>query len=163
MDLIYLDNSATSFPKPPEVAEAMDRFLGEVGGSPGRSGHRLSQEAARVVFDCRERLAGLFGIPDSKRLAFTLNATEALNIAILGLLVPGDRVVTTSMEHNSVMRPLRELVRSRGIELAVVRSDGNGRVDLEGLGAALKKKTRLLTVNHASNVTGAVALLDGAP
>ncbi len=160
MELIYLDNGATSFPKPPEVAEAMDRFLRQVGGSPGRSGHRLSQEAARVVFDCREGLATLFGIPDSKRLAFTLNATEALNMAILGLLAPGDRVVTTSMEHNSVMRPLRELVRSRGIDLEVVPSDREGRVDLEGLEKALRKKTRLLAVNHASNVTGAVAPLD---
>jgi len=157
--LIYMDNGATSFPKPPAVWEAMGRVLREVGGSPGRSGHRLSQEAARVVFGCRESLAALFGVPDSRRIVFTLNATEALNVAILGLLKRGDRVVTTSMEHNSVMRPLRALVRSRGILLDIVRNDEAGRVDLQRLGEALAAGPRLVVVNHASNVTGAVAPL----
>lgn len=158
-NLVYMDNGATSFPKPPVVWEAMERVLREVGGSPGRSGHRLSQEAARIVFECRESLAALFGVPDSRRIVFTLNATEALNVAFLGLLKRGDRVVTTSMEHNSVMRPLRELVRSRGILLDIVMNDEAGRVDLEGLGKALATGTRLVVVNHASNVTGAVAPL----
>lgn len=158
-NLIYMDNGATSFPKPPAVWEAMERFLREVGGSPGRSGHRLSQEAARIVFNCRESLAALFGVPDSRRIVFTVNATEALNVAILGLLKRGDRVVTTSMEHNSVMRPLRALVRSRGILLDIVKSDGAGRVNLQRLGEALAAGPRLVVVNHASNVTGAVAPL----
>src|SRR5512134_1990934 len=96
--LVYLDNGATSFPKPPAVAAAMSRFLLEVGGSPGRSGHRLSQEAARVVFECREAVATLIGAPDARRIAFTLNATQALNTAIYGLLRAGDRVLTTAME-----------------------------------------------------------------
>ena len=157
--LIYMDNGATSFPKPPGVWEAMELFLREIGGSPGRSGHRLSQEAARVVFDCREQVAALFGVKDSRRVAFTLNATEALNTALLGILGRGDRVVTTSMEHNSVMRPLRDLARSRGILLEVVPSDSAGRPDLQALEGALSVRTRLLVVNHASNVTGAVAPL----
>lgn len=158
--LIYMDNGATSFPKPPAVAAAMTRFLETVGGSPGRAGHRLSQEASRIVFRCREGLAGLFGISDSRRIAFTLNATEALNLALLGLLRDGDRVVTTSMEHNSVMRPLRELEKLRRIELEVVSADQEGRTDPDDLEKALGKKTRLLAVNHASNVTGAVLPLE---
>jgi len=159
-NLIYMDNGATSFPKPPAVSQAMLHFLSDVGGSPGRSGHRLSQEAARTVFDCRESLAALFAVPDSRRIAFTLNATEALNTALLGLLREGDGVVTTAMEHNSVMRPLRELVRSRGISVHVVPCDGGGRLDLDELERALKKSPRLVAVNHASNVTGAVLPLE---
>jgi selenocysteine lyase/cysteine desulfurase len=108
---IYLDNGATSFPKPPSVAAAVSHFLLQVGGSAGRSGHRLSQEAARVVFECREALAALLGAPDARRLAFTLNATQALNTAIYGTLRHGDRVLATSMEHNSTMRPLRDAER----------------------------------------------------
>jgi cysteine desulfurase/selenocysteine lyase len=158
--LIYMDNGATSFPKPPAVSQAMLHFLSKVGGSPGRSGHRLSQEAARTVFDCRESLAALFAVPDSRRIAFTLNATEALNTALLGLLREGDGVVTTAMEHNSVMRPLRELVRSRGIALHVVPCDDSGRLDLDELERALQKGPRLVAVNHASNVTGAVVPLE---
>src|SRR5512134_1679562 len=91
---IYLDNGATSFPKPPAVAAAVSHYLLEVGGSPGRSGHRRSQEAARVVFECREALAALFGAPDARRIAFALNVTQALNTALYGLLRPGDRVLT---------------------------------------------------------------------
>jgi len=159
-NLIYMDNGATSFPKPPGVSEAMLHFLRDVGGSPGRSGHRLSQEAARIVFDCRESLAALFAIPDSRRITFTLNATEALNTALLGFLREGDAVATTSMEHNSVMRPLRELVRCRAVSLDIVPADGAGRLDLEGLERALERKPRLLVLNHASNVTGAVAPLE---
>jgi len=159
-NLIYMDNGATSFPKPPGVSRAMLHFLNDVGGSPGRSGHRLSQEAARIVFDCRESLAALFAVPDSRRIAFTLNATEALNTALLGLLREGDRVVTTAMEHNSVMRPLRELVRSRGISLQMVSCDRQGRLDLDELEQALKMGPRLVAVNHASNVTGSVVSLE---
>jgi cysteine desulfurase family protein len=154
--LAYLDNGATSFPKPPAVAAAMSRFLLEVGGSPGRSGHRLSQEAARVVFECREALAALLGAPDSRRIVFTLNATQALNTAIYGLLRPGDRVLTTSMEHNSTMRPLRDLERRGVISLDVLPCDGAGRLDLGRLESALGARPRLFAAVHASNVSGAI-------
>lgn len=154
---IYLDNGATSFPKPPGVAAAMTRYLEEVGGSPGRSGHRLSQEAARIVFACREALAALIGAPDSKRVVFTLNATQALNTAIYGTLRQGDRVVTTSMEHNSVMRPLRDLEQRGVIALHVVCCDGAGRLDPQRLEEALRThRPRLVAAVHASNVTGSV-------
>jgi len=154
--LIYLDNGATSFPKPPAVAAAMSHFLLNVGGSPGRSGHRLSQEAARVVFECREALARLFGAPDSRRIIFTLNATQALNTAIYGILKPGDRVITTAMEHNSTMRPLRDLERRGVISLEVLPCDTAGRLELGHLEAALRTRPRLLAAVHASNVSGAI-------
>jgi cysteine desulfurase family protein len=155
--LVYLDNGATSFPKPPAVAAAMSHFTLEVGGSPGRSGHRLSQEAARIVFDCREAVAALIGAPDSKRIVFALNATQGLNTAIYGTLRQGDRVVTTSMEHNSVMRPLRDLERRGVIALTVVPCDGTGRLDLNRLEDALRAtRPRLVAAVHASNVTGSV-------
>ena len=156
---IYLDNGATSFPKPPAVEKAMSRFLLKVGGSPGRSGHRLSQEAARVVFECREALARLFGAPDSRRIVFTLNATQALNTAIYGILKPGDRVITTAMEHNSTMRPLRDLEHRGVISLEVLPCDGAGRLGLGHLEAALRTRPRLLAAVHASNVSGAIVPL----
>lgn len=157
--LIYMDNGATSFPKPPAVLEAMERYTLEIGGSPGRSGHRLSQKAARIVFECREALAALIGAKDSRRVVFSMNATEALNIALLGTLKNGDRVVTTSMEHNSVMRPLRHLAGKGDIDLQVLPCDSAGRLDPGLLEEALKGRPRLVAVNHASNVTGTIAPL----
>jgi len=106
-NIIYFDNAATSWPKPPQTLTAMQDYLQNVGGSPGRSGHRLSLEAARIVFETREMLSQLFNVPDPLRIVLTRNATESLNIAIFGLLNPGDHVITSDMEHNSVMRPLR--------------------------------------------------------
>jgi cysteine desulfurase family protein len=153
---VYLDNGATSFPKPPPVAAAMAHFTREVGGSPGRSGHRLSQEAARVVFECREALAALIGAPDARRVAFTLNATQALNTALYGLLRQGDRVLTTSLEHNSTMRPLRDLEHRGVIGVEVVPCDGAWRLDLERLEGALRTRPRLFALVHASNVAGTV-------
>ncbi|MFO7698824.1 MAG: aminotransferase class V-fold PLP-dependent enzyme, partial [Anaerolineae bacterium] len=102
--MIYLDNAATSWPKPPEVAQAMVAFMERAGGNPGRSGHRLSVAAGRVVYDTREALAELFHAEDPLRVVLSPNITYALNLALLGLLTPGDRVVTTGVEHNSVMR-----------------------------------------------------------
>ena len=107
--MIYLDNAATSWPKPPEVAQAMVHYLNEVGANPGRSGHRLSIAAARIIYDAREVVAGLLGAPDPLRVVWTANVTEALNMALAGVLRPGDHALTSSMEHNSMMRPLRAL------------------------------------------------------
>ncbi len=154
--VIYLDNGATSFPKPRQVVEAVNRWLTQVGGSPGRSGHRLSTESARIVFEAREAMAGLIGAPSSRQIVFTKNATEALNIAIQGVLTDGDHVVTTSMEHNSVMRPLRHLAAQGRIELTVVQGDGRGLAKAEDVIAAFGGKTRLAAVTHASNVSGTI-------
>ncbi len=103
--LTYLDHAATSWPKPPEVAAAIASFLAESGGNPGRSGHSLSIAAGRVILEGREAVAELLGVSDPFRVIFTLNATHALNLALFGLLTTGDRVITTGMEHNSMMRP----------------------------------------------------------
>jgi cysteine desulfurase/selenocysteine lyase len=157
--VIYFDNAATSWPKPPGVAEAMVHFLNEVGANPGRSGHRLSLEAGRIVYAAREALAELFSAPDPLRVVLGANVTEALNLAIQGYLRPGDHVVTSSMEHNSVMRPLRALTRCEdggSIDLTVVPCSPQGFLDLEDLEAALRPETAMIILNHGSNVCGSL-------
>lgn len=155
-DLIYLDNAATSHPKPEAVYLAVDKAM-RLGGSPGRGGHRQALSAERLVFETREALAELFNAPDSERFVFTPNATLAINQALFGLLNPGDRVVTTGIEHNAVVRPLRVL-QERGVEVVKVAANrGTGIVTAADLKAAcLEKPTRLLLVNHCSNVFGAL-------
>ncbi|MEN6622263.1 MAG: aminotransferase class V-fold PLP-dependent enzyme, partial [Smithella sp.] len=155
MGIIYLDNAATSWPKPTTVIAAMQNFMQNIGGSPGRSGHRLSIEAARIVFEAREKLALLFNASDPLRIVLTKNATEALNIAIFGLLRPGDHVITSSMEHNSVMRPLRAM-ENRGVDLTVIHGTSEGIIDPGQIAGAIKKNTKAIFITHASNVTGTV-------
>lgn len=155
MPEIYFDSAATSWPKPPAVGEALAEALGPAGGNPGRSAHRMSVAAARVVEGARSALAELLGVAEPCRIALTRNATEALNLALYGLLRPGDHVVTTGVEHNSVMRPLRHL-ESRGVELTVVPCTPDGTLDPEDVGRALRPGTRLLATIHGSNVTGAL-------
>ncbi len=152
-NLIYLDNAATSWPKPPQVAAAMTRFLEETGANPGRSGHRLSVDAARLVFETREQVARLFNAPDPLRVTFALNVTEALNLALHGLLRPGDHIITSSMEHNSVMRPLRHLEK-RGVAVTVVPCSPEGFLNPANVESAIRPNTTLIALNHASNVTG---------
>ena len=154
-DVIYLDYAATSWPKPPEVFEAMRDFMENAGGNPGRSGHRLSVAAARIVFQARELLAQLFHAPDPMRMIFTQNVTHSLNLVLRGLLRPGDRVVTTGMEHNAVMRPLRALERE-GVCVAVAGCSADGSLDMPGLRAAVLPGTRLVVMTHASNVVGTI-------
>jgi cysteine desulfurase/selenocysteine lyase len=154
--MIYLDNAATSWPKPPGVAQAMVDFLEKAGGNPGRSGHRLSVAAGRVVYDTREALAELLHAEDPLRVVLSPNVTYALNLTLHGLLSPGDRVVTTGIEHNSVMRPLRSL-EATGVEVVVVPCAGDGRVDLQVMSEAVTPGTTLVVVNHASNVVGTIA------
>ena len=151
--MIYFDNTATSWPKPPGVAKAMAHYLNEVGANPGRSGHRLAVEAARIVYATREAVAELFKAPDPLRVVFGANVTEALNLALWSLLRPGDRVITSGMEHNSVMRPLRALER-QGVEVTVVQCSPEGFLDPADVEAAIQPDTVLIVLNHASNVVG---------
>jgi cysteine desulfurase/selenocysteine lyase len=151
----YLDNAATSWPKPPEVARAMKRFLDRVGANPGRSGHRLSIEAARVVYQTRETLAELLGLPDPLRVIFCANATHALNLALRGLLRPGDHVIITGMEHNSVVRPLRAL-EAEGVAVTVVGCAPDGTLDPAAVARAMRQETVLVVMTHASNVVGTI-------
>jgi TusA-related sulfurtransferase len=167
--MIYLDHAATSWPKPPQVLAAMHDFLAQAGGNPGRSGHRLSIAAGRIVYDAREAVAELFGAPDPLRVIFTLNATHAINIALHGLLQPGDRVVTSGIEHNAVMRPLRAMAQpnvpgtaavpgtwAHGIDLAVVPCHADGTLDMAAAQRLITPGVRLVALNHASNVMGTI-------
>lgn len=158
--MIYLDHAATSWPKPPEVIRCMADYLERAGGNPGRSGHRLSVAAARIVYDAREAIAEFFGLADPLRVLFTTNATHGVNLALRGLLRPGDRVVTTSVEHNAVMRPLRALERE-GVHVTVVPCRPDGTLDLTAMAAALTPGIRLVTMTHANNVTGALLPVAG--
>jgi len=153
--MIYFDNAATSYPKPKEVGQAMMYFLEKVGATPGRSSYRLSIESGRILYQARESLAELFNVDDPLRIIFTLNVTEALNLALKGLLRPGDQVITSSMEHNSVMRPLRELEK-RGVEVKVIPCSSQGVLDPVDLERAIKKNTKLIVLNHGSNVIGSL-------
>src|SRR5499426_3470017 len=150
---IYFDNAATSWPKPPAVRVALDEYFSNAGGNPGRSGHRMSIAAARLVESSREAVAELFNAEDPSQIVFTQNATHAINIALYGFLRPGDHVITSSMEHNSVMRPLRHLETS-GIGLTIVPCNRDGTLDVDRLNAALASNARLIVTTHGSNVTG---------
>lgn len=151
--MIYFDNAATGWPKPPAVAEAMLRFLEEVGANPGRAAHRLAIESGRVVYSAREAVAELFHAPDPLRVIFGANATEALNLALSGYLRPGDHVITGGMEHNAVMRPLRALEQA-GVELTVVSCSPQGFIDPDDVRAAIQPNTTMIVLIHASNVVG---------
>ncbi len=153
--MIYLDNAATSWPKPEAVYQAMDSLMRNTGASPGRSGHLMSLTAARIIHETREALCEFFGIGDPSHLVFTSNATEALNLGIKGLLRPGDHAVTTSLEHNSVMRPLRAMEKN-GVGLTVAPCASNGTLDPREIERAIRPNTRLIVLSHASNVVGTI-------
>ena len=153
---IYLDNAATSFPKPECVYEALDAFARRSLANPGRSGHRMALGAERAIADGRHELNQFFHGKGAERWVFTLNCTDALNIAIKGLLVAGDHVITTDLEHNSVSRPLRALELAGRISVTRLAADAGGTVDPDAVRAAIGPKTRLVAMTHASNVVGTV-------
>ena len=152
--MIYLDSSATSFLKPPQVAEAVFRSFNTIGNA-GRSAHAPTLNASRLIYDTREKLAALFGTPDPSRIAFTCNATEALNIAIHGAIHPGEHVITTACEHNSVLRPLY-LKEKEGTELTIIPADKKGRIRYDLLESSVKSNTSAIVLTHASNLSGNV-------
>ena len=155
--IIYLDNAATSWPKPPGVVEAIERNVRENAANPGRGSHEMAVKASRVLFDARKRLARLFGIGNPNDIAFALNTTHALNLAIQGLLKPGDHVIATSLEHNSVRRPIEAMKRRFGIEATFVAADEQGRLNVKEVEAAITSKTKLIAASHSSNLLGAIA------
>lgn len=154
---VYLDYAATAAVRPPEVVEAVTRYLMEVGATPGRSGHRRAIEAGRIALRCRRALADLFDIPgDPGRIAFQFNATHALNTALAGILRPGDRLVRTQYDHNAVRRPAAALARA-GVEVSVLTGHADGHVDLDEAGALIRgrdRPARLVALPHVSNVLG---------
>ena len=152
--MIYLDSSATSFLKPPQVAEAVFRSFNTIGNA-GRGAHAPTLNASRLIYDTREKLAALFGTPDPSRIAFTCNATEALNIAIHGAIHPGEHVITTACEHNSVLRPLY-LKEKEDTELTIIPADKKGRIRYDLLESSVKSNTSAIVLTHASNLSGNV-------
>ena len=158
--MIYLDNAATTWPKPKEVAEAVAACIEAVPGTPGRGSHQGARQAARIAFEAREEIAALFDVDDATRIAFCGNATQALNTALFGLLQPGDVVVTSSWEHNAVVRPLHVL-EQKGVVIRKIPPTQEGPLDLTALEEALPG-AKALVLTHASNVTGAILPLQEA-
>ncbi|MBL6958927.1 MAG: aminotransferase class V-fold PLP-dependent enzyme [Rhodospirillales bacterium] len=153
----YFDNAATSWPKPEPVYQFMDAFFRSHGVNPGRAGHQLAAEAEIMISQTRRLLADFFGYGgDAKRVVFSLNATDSLNAALYGLVDPGDHMVITRLEHNSVLRPANHLERDNGVSVSRIGRDGSGYVDPEDIRRAMTPKTRAVVVNHGSNVLGAV-------
>ena len=153
---IYLDNSATSWPKPEAVYSAVDDYQRRLGAPAGRSAYGEAAETERLIGSCRKKLAQLLGASDPNRVIFTGNCTDSLNLALHGLLRPGDHVVTTVCEHNSVLRPLQFLREYQGVATTYISTDGQGYIDPLNVAGALTPRTKLIALVHASNVTGAV-------
>jgi cysteine desulfurase family protein len=151
--MIYFDNAATTWPKPETVYEAVDDCLRGLGANPGRSGHRMALAAGRVLTDARLLMAKLVNAPESSQIIFTVNATEALNLGIKGQLKPGDHVITSRLEHNSVARPL-ETLRIGGVEVTRLPTSGATGVLPAQVEAAIQENTKMIVLTHASNVTG---------
>jgi cysteine desulfurase/selenocysteine lyase len=154
--MIYRDNAATTFPKPESVFHGMDTFMRTSAANPGRSGHRRAVEAEAMINETRRLLARLFGCSRPERIVFTLNATDALNMAIKGLLRPGDHAITSVLEHNSVSRPLNQLEQNGTIALTRLPANGDHLIDPEDVMRAFRPSTRLVALTHASNVTGTI-------
>lgn len=151
--MIYLDNAATSYPKPRGMVAAMEECILKYCGNPGRSGHSMSMRTGEEVYHARRKIAKLFGIRQPERLVFTKNTTEALNMGLKGVLRAGDHVITTSMEHNSVLRPLKALEK-RGVSQSVIRADREGFIKASEIEKAIRSNTKLIAITAASNVTG---------
>src|ERR1700686_2085180 len=154
--MIYLDNAATSFPKPEAVYQALDHFARHDLANPGRAGHKMALAAERALDDGRHELNQFFHGEGPERFIFTLNCTDALNMAFKGVLADGDHVITTDLEHNSVSRPLRGLEKEGRISLTKIKADGDGFLDPDDVRRAITPKTRLVALTHASNVLGTI-------
>ena len=156
MSLIYLDNAATSFPKPEDTYVFMDQFFRTHGVNPGRSGYDLCMETGQLVDDTRNELTAFFNGTNPDRLVFGYNSTDALNLALFGLLQSGDHAITTTVEHNAVLRPFEHLNRYGGVEIDHVPFDANGFVDPDDIARLFRPNTKVVAINHASNVIGTV-------
>ena len=160
MSNLYFDNSATSWPKPESVITAVTEILRDLGGNPGRSAHSMSVKANEIVYTAREEIADFFGLTDSSKVIFTLNCTDSLNLAIKGILEKGDHCLTTSMEHNSVIRPMNRLLNDKIIDFDIIHADSTGLVDPQDIQSRIKKNTKLVVCTHASNVNGIIQPLE---
>jgi len=154
--MIYLDNAATSFPKPNRVYDEMDRCLREYCANPGRGGHQMSIKSSKELMKARKVVSSFFNIKNPLRLCFTRNATESLNFAIKGILKEGDHVITTCMEHNAVMRPLKTLEKDIGIKITILKGDKYGRIDIGEIEKSICSRTSLIVCTLSSNVNGII-------
>lgn len=153
--MIYLDNAATTFPKPEAVISTVTDFMLHCGASPGRGGYTSALRASEILYECQESIAKLFSIPTTERIVFTKNATEAINAAIFGLINPGDEIIISSMEHNSVMRAAHEATR-RGASLKIAHGTPEGKILPESIERLITNKTKLICLIHSSNVSGTI-------
>ena len=150
--MIYLDNAATTMRKPPQVVQAVVKALESIGNA-GRGAYHASLDASRIIYDTRVKLVEFFGGDHAEQVAFTANSTESLNLAIKGLFYPGDHIITTALEHNSVLRPLYEM-EEKGVDLTIVKADVQGRCSIVDMEAAIRPETKAIICTHGSNVTG---------
>lgn len=157
---LYLDNAATTYPKPPEVYSAVLNYMTNIGGNPGRGGHSSSLEGSRIVYKCREALMNLFNFDKLQNVIFTSNITTSLNILIKSVIKDGWHIITTSMEHNSVLRPLSSIINNRNIELDILPCLSEGILDLELFKSKIKCNTKLVVISHSSNVIGTIQPLE---
>ena len=157
--MIYFDNAATTYPKPEAVYRAVDDCLRGYCANPGRGGHKLSLQSGRVILEARDLLAELFNSGSPERIILTHNATEALNLALKGFLKRGSHVITTSMEHNSVLRPLKALEQA-GVETTIVKCNKDGEIDIQDIERVIRKETVLIAATHASNIVGTIIPID---
>lgn len=153
--MIYLDNAATTWPKPESVYQAVDDCLRTLGANPGRGGHSMARAGGMLLYETREALAELFGITDANQLAFTHNATDAINMAVCGIINPGDTLVTTAMEHNAVARSVRA-AEAGGAKAIIVPCNPDGQLDIAAMAAAIRQKPKAVIMSHASNVAGTI-------
>lgn len=153
---VYLDNAATTFPKPKQVIDGIYNYMLNVGGNAGRGNYSNSLESNRYLYNTREIICDFFGFDSPSNVIFTNNVTTALNILIKGLLHPGDHVITSSMEHNSVIRPIFSCQKSIGIDFDIVNADSNGFIDINNIESKITSKTKLIVITQASNVTGSI-------
>lgn len=154
--LIYLDHAATSWPKPPEVLDAVIKAMRNDAANPGRGSHAMAVRASRILFETRKQLAKLFNIKNPNDISFTSNTTMSLNMAIKGYLKQGDHVIATSVEHNSVRRPLHYLEQSMGLEVSYIEADVTGKIKVEAIEKAVQANTVMIIVNHSSNLLGTI-------
>ncbi|MCC5910646.1 MAG: aminotransferase class V-fold PLP-dependent enzyme, partial [Clostridiaceae bacterium] len=153
---IYLDNAATSFPKPPQVAKAVHNFIENIGATAGRGAYSRALQADRMIYEARKTVGKLFNYDDASRVVFTSNITEALNTAIKGIVKKGDHIITSSLEHNGTWRCLKTLERDLAVEISIVPCSVEGYTDVKEVEKLIKENTALIVFNHASNVIGTV-------
>lgn len=160
MDVIYLDNAASSWPKPPTVIEAMTECIAQYGANPGRGSHKLAVKASRTLFECRKNIAKLFRIHNPNHISFSLNTTMALNQAIQGFVKPNQHVICTAIEHNSVRRPLEYLKKKDNVQITYIPVDSQGKLNIDDIEGSFQKNTVLFICNHSSNLLGTIMPLE---